>query len=194
MVRIEHLQPLSGETPTADAQAGSPPCSSGNKVSAARPVSTATLTLPFELRKRSRLLVRLDDGEEAGLFLPRGTVLRDGDLLAASDGRAIRVVAASEDVYRVHASARCSLTQAAYHLGNRHVPVQIAHDALFIERDPVLREMLERQGATVDEIRAPFHPEPGAYGGGHRHGSDEGHAEEHALAQSVFALRHGARH
>ena len=179
MVRIEHL--LTG--PVASPVAGSASLTSG-----------ATLTLPFELRKRSRLLVKLDNGEEAGLFLPRGTVLRDGDRLAAGDGRVIRVVAAAEDIYRVQATERCTLTHAAYHLGNRHVPVQIGSDALTIERDPVLRDMLEQLGAAVFEMRAPFHPEPGAYGGGHRHGQDEGHAEEHALAQSAFALRHGARH
>src|SRR5678809_1155801 len=80
---------------------------------------------PSSSRTSSRLLVRLDDGEEAGLFLPRGTVLHDGDLLGASDGRTIRIVAATEDVYRVHPSQHCSLAQAAYHLGNRHIPVQI---------------------------------------------------------------------
>jgi urease accessory protein len=154
----------------------------------------ATLTLPFELRRRCRLVVRLDSGEEAGLFLPRGTVLRDGDLLAGADGRTVRVVAAIEDIYEIRASAECSLVQAAYHLGNRHVPVEIGGEYLKIERDPVLRDMLDQAGALVVEARAAFDPEPGAYGGGHRHGDDADHAEEHALAQSVFALRHGARH
>src|SRR5882672_7449775 len=91
--------------------------------SADRPKADATLTLAFELRRRSRLLIRLDNGEEAGLFLPRGTVLRDGDRLAATDGRVVAVIAAPEDVYEVAATAVCSLAQAAYHLGNRHVPV-----------------------------------------------------------------------
>jgi urease accessory protein len=158
----------------------------------------ATLTLPFELRRKSRLLVRLDSGEEAGLFLPRGTVLRDGDRLAAIDGRTVRVIAADQDISEVRATTECSLVQAAYHLGNRHIPVEIAADRLKIERDPVLSDMLERLGATLADARGPFEPEPGAYGGGHRHGhgedADRSHAEEHALAQSVFASRHGARH
>jgi urease accessory protein len=154
----------------------------------------ATLTLPFELRRRSRLLVKLDGGEDAGLFLPRGTVLRDGDLLAASDGRIVRVAAAAEDLHVIRPTPRCALAQAAYHLGNRHIPVQIGDHTLAIERDPVLRDMLEQLGAEVVDAHAPFHPERGAYGGGHRHGHDEGHADEHALAQGVYALRHGARH
>ncbi|MEO7761335.1 MAG: urease accessory protein UreE [Casimicrobiaceae bacterium] len=153
----------------------------------------ATLTLPFELRRRSRLLVRLDDGEEAGLFLPRGTVLRDGDLLEATGDRVVRVIAADEDVYEVRPSGRCSLAQAAYHLGNRHVQVELGVDALKIARDPVLRDMLDQLGATLDEKRAPFHPEPGAYGGGHRHEGDADHEEEHALARSTFVLHHGPR-
>ena len=146
------------------------------------PRAELTLTLPFALRQKSRLLVRLDEGPEAGLFLPRGTVLADGDRLEAADGRIVRVVAAREDVYEVRPTAECSLVQAAYHLGNRPV------------RDPVLREMLEQLGAVVDETRATFHPEPGAYGGGHRHGSDAGEAEEFALAKSVFLQRHGSQH
>ena len=152
----------------------------------------ATLTLPFEMRRRSRLLLKLDDGEDAGLFLERGTVLADGDELRAVDGRLVRVIAAREDVYCVRPMPDCSLARAAYHLGNRHIPVQIGADYLRIERDAVLRDMLTGIGASVIDEIAPFQPEPGAYGGGHRHGHDEGFAEEHALARSVFALRHEA--
>jgi urease accessory protein len=152
----------------------------------------ATVTLPFELRRRSRLLLRLDGGEEAGLFLERGTVLVDGDELRAGDGRIVRVIAAREDVSSVRSTPECSLVRAAYHLGNRHIPVQIGADFLRIERDSVLADMLAGLGARVIDEVAPFQPEPGAYGGGHRHGHDEGFAEEHALAGSVFALRHGA--
>jgi urease accessory protein len=171
VLRIERLLPR-----------GSPP-----------PRADFSLTLPFALRQKSRLLVRLDEGGEAGLFLPRGTVLADGDRLVAADGRIVRVLAAREDVYEVRPTAECSLVQAAYHLGNRHVRVEIGDSSLKLERDPVLREMLEQLGAAVDETRATFHPEPGAYGGGHRHGSGDGEAEEFALAQSVFALRHGSQ-
>ena len=151
----------------------------------------ATLTLPFEMRRRSRVLLKLDDGEEAGLFLERGTVLADGDQLQASDGRVVRVVAAHEDVYRILPTADCTLARAAYHLGNRHIPVQLGDGFLRFERDAVLRDMLVGIGAHVIDEVAPFQPEPGAYGGGHRHGSDDGFAEEHELARSVFTLRHG---
>lgn len=171
MLRIERLLPSAGQSRLA----------------------SATLTLPFELRRRSRLLVRLDNGEEAGLFLERGTVLKDGDELAGSDGRVVRVIASNESVYVVRPTPACTLAQAAYHLGNRHVPVEIGTDFLKIERDPVLRDMLVQAGAIVSEETAAFQPEPGAYGGGHRHGHDAGHEEEYGLAQSVFALRHGGR-
>ena len=154
-------------------------------------LADASLTLPFDMRRRSRLLLRLDDGEEAGLFLERGTVLADGDRLLADDGRVVRVIAATEDVYCVRPTPRCSLARAAYHLGNRHIPVQIGVDYLRIERDAVLRDMLVLAGAVINEEVAPFQPEPGAYGGGHRHGHDEGFDEEHALARSVFVSRHG---
>jgi len=171
MLRLEHLLPALGHP---------------------RPAA-ATLTLPFELRRRSRLLVRLDDGEEAGLFLERGTVLHDGDELGASDGRTVRVIAKPEAVYVVRPTPACSLARAAYHLGNRHVPVEIGVASLKLERDPVLRDMLEQAGALVAEEEAGFQPEPGAYGGGHRRGHDAGQQEEHALAQAVFKLRHGMR-
>ena len=150
-----------------------------------------TLTLPFELRQRSRLLIRLDDGEEAGLFLERGTVLRDGDELAGADGRVVQVIAAVEQVYRVDPTPACPLARAAYHLGNRHIPVELGANLLRLERDAVLRDMLLQLGAQVTEELAPFQPEAGAYGGGHRH-NDGDHGEEYGLAQSVYTLRHGA--
>lgn len=151
----------------------------------------STLTLPFELRRRSRLLVKLDSGEEGGLFLERGIVLADGDLLEADDGRVVRMVAAPEAIYRVTPGPDCPLLRAAYHLGNRHVPVELGAGSLLLERDAVLRDMLEGLGATVVEDTAPFQPEPGAYGGGHRHGDAAEHDEEYGLAQAVYAFRHG---
>lgn len=119
----------------------------------------------------------LDDGREAGLFLPRGTVLHGGDLLQDDRGTPILVVAAPEDLYEVAAAddapdPHFDLMRAAYHLGNRHVPVQLARGGLRLERDTVLREMLQRLGMRVTQIVAPFEPEAGAYGGGHRHDHD----------------------
>jgi len=129
----------------------------------------AELELAFELRCRSRLRARLASGEEVALALPRGTVLRDGDLLRADDGRAVRVVAQPERVMQVSCATKLELARAAYHLGNRHVPLQIAPDWLRLAEDPVLRRMLEGLGATVTVLDAPFEPEAGAYGE-HSHG------------------------
>jgi len=154
----------------------------------------AVLTLPYDQRCRSRLAVQLDDGCEAAIFLPRGTVLRDGSVLVATDGSLVRVVAAGQPVMRVTSPDRLTLMRAAYHLGNRHTPVQVAADWLQLEFDPVLRDMLLRLGVQVEEVQAAFDPENGAYGGGHRHGHDETFAEDQAVAQEVFRHRHGADH
>ena len=126
------------------------------------------LVLPFDLRQRSRLRTQAENGEEVGLFLERGAQLRDGDRLLAEDGRVVEVVAAPESVYRI-VCAEGQLARMAYHLGNRHVPVQIGADWLRIARDHVLKEMLEKLGARVSEETAPFQPEGGAYAG-HGHG------------------------
>ena len=153
-----------------------------------------TLTLAFDARCKSRLAATLDNGEEVALLLPRGTVLRDGDVLVAQDGALVRVVAAAEAVLRVRAPDRITLTRAAYHLGNRHTPVEIGDDDLKLEFDPVLADMLKRLGATVEQVSMPFQPETGAYGGGHRHGHDETFAEDYAIAQQVFDEHHGHDH
>lgn len=143
----------------------------------AAPPDLAELVLPFVLRSKSRLRTQLADGRDAGLLLPRGTVLRGGDLLQAEGGELIRVCAAPEPLYEVRARATSAdpafdLLRAAYHLGNRHVPVELEPDVLRLERDPVLRELLLRLGVEVVEIVASFEPEAGAYGGGHRHDHD----------------------
>ncbi|MFM0647570.1 urease accessory protein UreE [Paraburkholderia bryophila] len=153
-----------------------------------------TLTLAFDERRKSRLAATLDSGEEIALLLPRGTVLRDGDVLVADDGGLVRVVAAPEAVLVVRAKDALTLTRAAYHLGNRHTPVEVGADYLKLEYDPVLADMLKRIGATVDQVSMPFQPESGAYGGGHKHGHDETFAEDYALAQQVFGEHHGHEH
>ncbi len=135
-----------------------------NGVSAA----TLKLVLPFDLRQRSRLRTKADNGEDVGLFLERGAQLRDGDKLLAEDGRVVEVVAAAEAVYRV-TCAEGQLARMAYHLGNRHVPMQIGAGWLRIARDHVLKDMLQKLGADVSEEMAPFQPEAGAYSG-HGHG------------------------
>ncbi|WP_395067710.1 urease accessory protein UreE [Paraburkholderia silvatlantica] len=153
-----------------------------------------TLTLPYDARCKSRLAATLDTGEEVGVVLPRGTVLRDGDMLVADDGGLVRVIAASESVLRVRAPDRLTLTRAAYHLGNRHTPVEVGADELKLEADPVLEDMLKRLGAQVERVQLPFQPESGAYGGGHRHGHDETFADDYALAQRVYDEHHGHAH
>jgi urease accessory protein len=114
-------------------------------------------------------------GEEIGLFLERGTVLADGDYLRAEDGRILRVVAAYEDLLDIRCADRAALTRAAYHLGNRHTPVEVRTDSLRIAADSVLAEMLAALGVTVTAIRAPFQPEPGAYSAAHAHSGEARH-------------------
>lgn len=133
------------------------------------------LVLPFDLRQKSRLRARLESGEEVALVLPRGEVLRGGDLVVASDGRVIEVVAAPEQLLHVECATPTALARAAFHLGNRHVPVQIGAGFLRIGADHVLEEMLRGLGATVSSTVAPFEPEAGAYGAGHHHAEGEGH-------------------
>ena len=154
-------------------------------------VSLRRLVLPFALRQKSRLRATLDNGAEAALFLPRGTVLRDSDLLEAQDGSLIRVVAAPENVLYATAKEPHALMRAAYHLGNRHVSVELGENFLKLETDPVLKEMLLQLEVTLREAYLPFQPEGGAYGGGHRHEHDSTFAEEYAHAQQIFDEYHG---
>lgn len=135
-----------------------------------------TLTLPRDKRIRSRQRVRLDDGREAGLFLARGEVLRDGDLLGDADGLVVLIRAADEPVSEVRCSDSLLLARACYHLGNRHVALQIESGRLRYQQDHVLDEMLRGLGLQPVCVEAPFEPEPGAYGGrthAHSHARDD---------------------
>ncbi|UHL63553.1 urease accessory protein UreE [Paralcaligenes sp. KSB-10] len=159
-----------------------------------------TVILPFEARRRSRQKITLDTGEEVGLLLERGTVLRNGDMLVADDGKFILVQAAQETVLRVTAKTPTQLTRAAYHLGNRHILVEIGPGYLQLEHDPVLVDMLRHLGdISVETIEHVFEPDAGAYGGGHKHGHDETFEEDYALAQAAYTAReatndHGHSH
>jgi urease accessory protein len=137
-----------------------------------------TLTLPFDLRQKSRMLARLDSGEEVGVMLARGRVLRGGDRLLASDLRVVLVQAQVEDVSTVPSQDALALARAAYHLGNRHVPVQIGDGWLRYLHDHVLDDMVRALGLPVALHRAPFEPEAGAYGHGHSH-SHAPHSHAH---------------
>jgi urease accessory protein len=136
------------------------------------------LVLPFDQRQKSRLRVRLESGQEAALLVERGSILRGGDRLQMND-RVVLVVAADEPVLHVSATNAQQLARAAYHLGNRHVPLQIGAGWLRLEQDHVLQDMLIGLGVNVRAMSAPFEPEAGAYGGGHRHAADEPHHHHH---------------
>ncbi|WP_456384734.1 urease accessory protein UreE [Desulfolithobacter sp.] len=130
-----------------------------------------TLTLPWEKRIKSRLRVQLDNGLEAGLFLPRGTVLRGGDLLVDDSAACVvRILAADEEVSRVLCHDGLQLARACYHLGNRHVALQIDRQWVQYLHDHVLDAMVRGLGLAVTRELAPFEPEHGAYAsGGHGH-------------------------
>ncbi len=146
--------------------------------------------LPFETRRRSRQIITLDNDEQVGIILNQGTVLRNNDLLIDDNGQAILVQAALEPVLRVTASSSQQLMRAAYHLGNRHVAVEIGPDYLQLEPDTVLADMLDQLGdLNIAKVDGAFEPETGAYGGGHKHGHDETFDEDYALAQAAFAAR-----
>lgn len=127
------------------------------------------LELTFDTRCKSRLRTQLASGEECGLFLERGTVLRGGDKLLANDGRVVEVVAAPEKLMEAVSGEMLLIAKAAYHLGNRHVAVHLLPGKLRFTADHVLGEMVRGLGLKVSEVEAPFEPESGAYGA-HPHG------------------------
>ena len=133
------------------------------------------LHLPFERRQKSRQRATLASGEDVAIALPRGEVMRGGDWVVASDGRVIEVVAQPEQVLHAVCASPAQLARAAYHLGNRHVPVQVGDGWLRLAADHVLEEMLRGLGATLTALEAPFEPEAGAYGAHHRHDNESGH-------------------
>ena len=149
--------------------------------------ATDSVALAYDERKRSRLKVTLASGSEAGIFLERGDHLHGGDKLAAEDDSAVvEILAAPEKLIEAIAHTPLLFARAAYHLGNRHVPVQILPTAdggtLRFQTDHVLAEMVKGLGCTVRDTEAPFQPESGAYGshGGHHHGEhDHDHADLH---------------
>ena len=133
------------------------------------------LRLPFDLRQKSRQRATLESGEEVAIALARGEVMRGGDLVVAASGQVIEVVAERESVMHVECASAPALARIAYHLGNRHVPVQVGGGWLRFAADPVLAKMVEGLGAKVSLIEAPFEPEAGAYAPHHRHDNESGH-------------------
>lgn len=146
----------------------------------------ATVTLDWTVRQRSRFDAVDSTGRQLGVFLPRGTTVRGGDMLVVEDGSLVQVLAAPQPVLVVRPCPQhgqpSDLLRAAYHLGNRHVAVELKPDHLKLEPDHVLARMLDRMHLTVSEESAAFEPEGGAYEGGghdHDHDHDHGHGHEH---------------
>ena len=143
-----------------------------------------TVELDWDVRQKSRFAATDSAGRELGIFLPRGTLVRGGDVLVAEDGSMVRVIAAPQPVLVIthcqHHGTPFDLTRAAYHLGNRHVPIELQTDHLKIEPDHVLADMLRAMHLIVTAQNLAFEPEGGAYaaghGGGHSHG---GHGHDH---------------
>jgi len=155
----------------------------GQGLAAALLKRATTVELDWDVRQKSRFDTTDSAGRSLGVFLPRGTLVRGGDVLLAEDGSLIRVIAAAQEVLRITACAEhgsaFDLTRAAYHLGNRHVPIELKPDHLKIEPDHVLAEMLRAMHMTVVTVHDAFEPEGGAYGS-HSHGAHGGHSHGHS--------------
>jgi len=151
----------------------------------------ATVELDWDVRQKSRFDAIDSLGRQLGIFLPRGTLVRGDDVLLAEDGSMIRVIAAPQAVLRITActshGSPFDLTRAAYHLGNRHVPIELKPDHLKIEPDHVLADMLRSMHLIVNAAEEAFEPEGGAYSsGGHGHGNDHD-AQGHSHAPAAVA-------
>jgi urease accessory protein len=153
--------------------------------------------LDWDVRQKSRFDATDSAGRTIGVFLPRGSVVRGGDVLVAEDGSLIAVRAAPQAVLKItHCSNHGTpfdLIRAAYHLGNRHVPIELQSDHLKIEPDHVLADMLRAMHLIVTLVDEAFEPENGAYAtgghhGGHRHGNDHDHEHHHAPAASLRGI------
>ncbi len=139
--------------------------------------ATESVELTFDQREKSRLRAVLASGESFGIQLRSGTILAHGDKIALDDGRIVEVIAADEALAEVRATSATQLARIAYHVGNRHVPLQVEADYFLMLPDHVLKAMVEGLGGVVTEVKRGFQPEGGAYGHSHVHHShdDEGH-------------------
>jgi urease accessory protein len=139
-----------------------------------------TVLIDFDRRHRRRLVLTTASGADLLLDLPQAVRLRDGDALKTETGL-VRVVARPEALAEIHAHDDAELVRIAWHLGNRHLPVQLVGDRIRIRADHVIEEMVEGLGGHVERIEAPFDPEAGAYAGagGHQHGHDHDDGDHH---------------
>ena len=152
-----------------------------------------SITLDRAQRHRRRVVLTTDGGQQLLLDLPEATYLADGDALVLDDGGLVLVKAAPEDLLAIHAHDPLQLARIAWHLGNRHTPCEMTADALYIQPDHVLAEMVAGLGGHVHAVRRPFEPEGGAYGGNGPLVKGHGHAHGHSHAHS-HAHHHGPGH
>ena len=149
----------------------------------------STVELDWDVRQKSRFDATDSLGRQLGVFLPRGTLVRGSDVLVVEDGSLVQVLAAPQAVLVITANTAFDLTRAAYHLGNRHVPIELQPDHLKIEPDHVLADMLRGMHLTVVEATVAFEPEGGAYAaGGHSHGHE--HAAPKPITIPIAAAPH----
>ena len=134
-----------------------------------------TISLDAHERHRRRVMLRAERGTKFLLDLPKATALRDGDGLVLDDGAMVRIVGRPEPLVEIAAADAHELARLAWHIGNRHIDVEIIGDRLRIRRDHVIEAMLSGLGATLSPIEAPFNPEHGAY---HQHGHDHSHGHD----------------
>jgi urease accessory protein len=151
-----------------------------------------TVTLDHEGRHRRRIALKGEGGLDFLLDLDKATALNDGDAVKLEDGRLVQVRAAPQPLLEIRAENPLRLMRIAWHIGNRHMPAEIAADAIYIEEDHVLAEMVRRQGGTATPVMRPFQPERGAYE--HDCGHDHGHHHEHARAHRHHGRDHGHDH
>ena len=132
-----------------------------------------SVLIDFDRRHRRRIVLQTENNAEVLIDLPQAVRLRDGDGLALADGRVIRVVAKAEPLLEIHAHSPDELVRIAWHLGNRHLPVQLLGDRIRIRMDHVIADMVHHLGGHAHTLDAPFDPEGGAYAGGHSHSHDD---------------------
>ena len=128
-------------------------------------IAIDSITLDRQARFRRRILLATDRGHELMLDLPEATYLAGGDALDLGNGTYVKIVAAPEPLLEIHAHGPVELARIAWHIGNRHTPAEITRDAIYIQPDHVLAEMVTGLGAHVHAVTRPFEPEGGAYGG-----------------------------
>jgi urease accessory protein len=132
-------------------------------------IAVDRVLIDHDSRHRRRILLRTEAGAEVMLDLAHATRLRNGDGLGLENGGIVEVCARPEKLLEIHAHEEAELVRIAWHLGNRHLPVQLLGERIRIHADHVIQEMVEGLGGHVEEIEAPFDPEAGAYAGGHSH-------------------------